>query len=281
MQVCISYYSSGSFSCCRALSLAQPDRITAPIDARRTVVLKGNVHPMAQPRFDQGPVEPAFRLSYITLMLKKTDAQQAALEQLLQAAARSGIAELPRLAHARAVCGSLWPEPERPGQDLRLVAVRRLHRGIRGARAQLAGVQRHGRASAGNVPYRNPSLSRGRRNRTSPRRRSPPFRRRWSRLWRVSWGSTTSIRNRPGIRCRPIRTALERTPWPRTIWPPFTTSPSCTRRVIDGTGQSIVVVGQSAIDPTDIQGFRSKYNLPALNLQTIPYSRDPGTDATP
>jgi uncharacterized protein (TIGR03437 family) len=64
--------------------LAQPDRITAPIDARRTVVLKGNVHPMAQPRFDQGAVEPAFRLSYVTLMLKKTDAQQAALGQLLQ-----------------------------------------------------------------------------------------------------------------------------------------------------------------------------------------------------
>ena len=62
---------------------AQPDRTTAPIDARRTVVLKNNVHPLAQPRFDQGPVEPAFRLGYVTLMLKKTDAQQAALDRLL------------------------------------------------------------------------------------------------------------------------------------------------------------------------------------------------------
>jgi len=34
---------------------AQPDRIAAPIDAHRTVVLKGNVHPLAQPRFDQAP----------------------------------------------------------------------------------------------------------------------------------------------------------------------------------------------------------------------------------
>ena len=63
--------------------VAQPDRITAPIDSRRTVVLRGNVHPYAQARFDQGPVEPAFRLDYITLLLKKTPAQQAALEQLL------------------------------------------------------------------------------------------------------------------------------------------------------------------------------------------------------
>ena len=64
--------------------VAQPERIAAPIDARRTVVLKGNVQPLAQPRFDQGPVEAAFRVGYITLMLKKTDAQQAALEELLQ-----------------------------------------------------------------------------------------------------------------------------------------------------------------------------------------------------
>ena len=64
--------------------VAQPDRISTPIDARRTVLLKGNIHPMAQPRFDQGPVEPDYRVGYITLMLKKTDAQQAALEQLLE-----------------------------------------------------------------------------------------------------------------------------------------------------------------------------------------------------
>ena len=38
---------------------------------------------MAQARFDQGAVEPAFHLGYITLMLKQTAAQQAALEQLL------------------------------------------------------------------------------------------------------------------------------------------------------------------------------------------------------
>src|ERR1035437_5648280 len=55
--------------------LAQPDRIAAPIDARRTVVLKGHIHPLAQPRFDQGPVEPAFRVGYVTLRLKKTDDQ--------------------------------------------------------------------------------------------------------------------------------------------------------------------------------------------------------------
>ncbi len=36
---------------------------------------------------------------------------------------------------------------------------------------------------------------------------------------------------------------------------------------IDGTGQSIAVVGQTDIDTSDIQSFRSKFNLSAPNLQ--------------
>jgi uncharacterized protein (TIGR03437 family) len=49
----------------------------------------------------------------------------------------------------------------------------------------------------------------------------------------------------------------------------------------DGTGQKIVVVGQSAIDFADIQGFRTKYHLPAVSLQIIrdPTSSDPGIDS--
>ena len=35
---------------------------------------------------------------------------------------------------------------------------------------------------------------------------------------------------------------------------------------IDGTGQKLVVIGQTAINMSDIQSFRSKFNLPAINL---------------
>ena len=61
---------------------AQQDRIVAPIDAR-TVVLRGSAPAKAQPAFDRGAVEPDLRLGNITLMLNRSAAQQAALEELL------------------------------------------------------------------------------------------------------------------------------------------------------------------------------------------------------
>ena len=73
--LCISFFAS--------LLPAQPDRITAAIDARRPVVVSGSVSPLAQPKYDQGAVDPGFRLGNITLMLKPSASQQTALEQLL------------------------------------------------------------------------------------------------------------------------------------------------------------------------------------------------------
>ena len=47
---------------------------------------------------------------------------------------------------------------------------------------------------------------------------------------------------------------------------------------IDGTGQKLVIVGQTDINVSDIDAFRSMYNLPAINLQQIlvPRQADPG-----
>ena len=62
---------------------AQQDRIVGKIDSHRTVILKGNMPPEAQPEYDQGAADPAQRLSGITLVLKKSPAQQMELEKLL------------------------------------------------------------------------------------------------------------------------------------------------------------------------------------------------------
>jgi uncharacterized protein (TIGR03437 family) len=43
------------------------------------------VHPLAQPRYDQGPVEATFRLSYVQVMFQQTAAQREGLNQLLAA----------------------------------------------------------------------------------------------------------------------------------------------------------------------------------------------------
>src|ERR1035438_5863581 len=47
----------------------------------------------------------------------------------------------------------------------------------------------------------------------------------------------------------------------------------------DGTGQKVVIAGQTRVALTDIQQFRAKFQLPASDpqLMLVPNTRDPGT----
>ena len=69
---------------CVTAQAEQPDRIVTNIDPAQTVILKGNVHPKAQPQYDQGPVDPAMRLPYITMSTKRTANQEADLKRFLK-----------------------------------------------------------------------------------------------------------------------------------------------------------------------------------------------------
>jgi uncharacterized repeat protein (TIGR03803 family) len=60
-----------------------PDRITAAIDSGQPVVLKGSVSPQAQAKFDRGAVDPSMILPRITMLVKPSSAQQSALDRLL------------------------------------------------------------------------------------------------------------------------------------------------------------------------------------------------------
>jgi subtilase family serine protease len=62
---------------------AQPGRITGPIDSSQMVPLKGNVHRLAQPQYDQGLVEDSLQFGYVTLVMAPSRGQQVALNQLL------------------------------------------------------------------------------------------------------------------------------------------------------------------------------------------------------
>jgi uncharacterized protein (TIGR03437 family) len=54
--------------------------------ASAAAILTGQiVHPLAQPGYDHGPVEPTFRLGHIQMMFQQTAAQRAGLDQLLVA----------------------------------------------------------------------------------------------------------------------------------------------------------------------------------------------------
>ena len=66
-----------------ATILAQRDRITGPVDRSQRIALKGNIHPQANPQFDAGLVDPTLRLDHVMVMLKRSAAQQGELDQLL------------------------------------------------------------------------------------------------------------------------------------------------------------------------------------------------------
>src|ERR1700686_2239607 len=58
-------------------------RITQAIDEKQLVILRGNVHPLAQTKFDQGAASDAQPLDRMLLLLQRAPEQEAALSQLL------------------------------------------------------------------------------------------------------------------------------------------------------------------------------------------------------
>jgi len=68
-----------------ALAQTQPSaRVTGAIDDRIRVTLKRNVHPLAQARYDQGPVPDSFLAKRMLLVLQRSPERETALQQFLQ-----------------------------------------------------------------------------------------------------------------------------------------------------------------------------------------------------
>ncbi len=62
---------------------SQPDRIVGAISNTPSVMLTNSMHPYAQQKYDQGAVEPSMKLSHVSMVLRSTPAQKADLKQLL------------------------------------------------------------------------------------------------------------------------------------------------------------------------------------------------------
>ncbi|MGB9233793.1 MAG: S53 family peptidase [Terriglobales bacterium] len=62
---------------------ASPDRISSAVVAAQTVRLTHGVPMQARPKFDQGRVSPSFKLPYVTLLTAPSASQQKALTKLL------------------------------------------------------------------------------------------------------------------------------------------------------------------------------------------------------
>jgi hypothetical protein len=58
-------------------------RIVDRVNESALVTLRGNTHPLAQPQFDQGAAPPDLPMARMLLVLKRSDAQEVALQKLL------------------------------------------------------------------------------------------------------------------------------------------------------------------------------------------------------
>jgi hypothetical protein len=68
----------------------QSSLVTSPIDDRVRITLKGNVHPLALPRYDQGAVPDSFPAERMLLLLQRPRERETALRQFLQDVHRAG-----------------------------------------------------------------------------------------------------------------------------------------------------------------------------------------------
>jgi subtilase family serine protease len=258
---------------------AQQDRITAAIDAHRSVVVRGSVSPQAQPKFDRGAVEPDFRLGNITLMLRPSAAQQAGLEQLL---AEQQDPASPNYHN--------WLTPEAYAERF----------GTSAPDVEKIGAWLHSQGFA--VQY----TARGRDFISFSGTASQVQAALHTEIHRYQVGGKTHFANATEVSLpaaiEPIVAGVlglhdfhPRAPRHQAL-PKFTASdgthyllPDDLATIYDlaplyeygytGVGQSIVIVGQSDIHPSDIATFRSSWGLSPTNIQLIATGTYPGFDS--
>jgi subtilase family serine protease len=84
LTVSLCWHAAGQDSdALRAAAIAPHPLITQAVDDSRLATLKGNTHPLARPEFDLGAAPASMPMSRMLLVLKRSREQESALEQLL------------------------------------------------------------------------------------------------------------------------------------------------------------------------------------------------------
>ena len=278
-------------TCLGTVSWAQqgrvPNRIPGRIDNARRTSLAGHVHPQARPQFDQGRVRPDATLDYVTIELEPSAAQKSDLERLLAEQQNPGSPDYHR-----------WLTPEQfadrfgvSTQDANTIAAWLQSQGLKvhaisrgrtwiafgGTAAQMEAAfqtELHEYIVNGEVHIANAS------NPSVPA---------------VLAGIVKGIGGLNDFRPKPAARSLRKPVSPRGSEPQYTASDGSHNLApndfsviynlnplysagIDGTGQALVIAGQTQINVADIRKFRSEYGLPPQDPQIVfvPGSRDPG-----
>jgi hypothetical protein len=245
----------------------QADRITGPLDSSQMVALTGDVHSFAQARFDLGHVDSAKMLHGVTLAFKPSAVQQAALDKLLaqqqdrsspnyhkwlspaQFAERFGMTQddINRV--------SAWLESQ--GFTVTSIANSRNQISFDGTVAQVESVFRteiHDYLVDGEIHFANAT------NPSVPAALAGVV---------LTVGHLHNFAPKPRIRIQSHFTS--------DLTGNHFLTPGDFATIydipsgMDGTGQSIAIVGQSAVNPTDLVNFRNAAGLAAKATQMILY----------
>lgn len=267
-----------------AQSGPQSNRITQSVQNRQRTTLAGHLPPRAKPENDRGRVAPSMEMSSVILTLSPSASQQADLEKLLAAQQTPGSPEYhgwltPEefgqrfgVSDADIAKISEWLE----GQGLKVdnVARGRNWISVSGTAAQMEAAfqtEIHGYGSGGETHFANA---------TEP---SVPA---------AFNGVVKGVRGLNDFRMRPRPATLSRPQnttgrggshylAPNDLATIYDITPLYNAG-INGTGQKIVVAGQTAINLSDIEQFRTNFNLAANDPQTVlvPGSRNPGVQSS-
>ena len=82
LSVCLTIFGSAGFGSAQTAAASSP-LITGPINETSLVTLTGNTHPLAQPKYDQGPVLDSMPMQHMYLLLRRSADQEKALTTLL------------------------------------------------------------------------------------------------------------------------------------------------------------------------------------------------------
>lgn len=267
--VLILTFSTGVF--------AQSSRV-ARIDRSVRVTLAGQIHPRARAEYDQGRVSPSRELSYVTLEFAPSASQKAALEALLEEQQNPASPNYHRwltpeqfadrfgVSSADIAQITSWLESE--GLTVKAVARGRNWIAAGGSAAQFEAAlhtEMHRYSINGEMHFANS---------TEP---SIPA---------ALKGVVRAIRGLNDFRARPAHHAMK---------PQYTSasgnhylSPNDVATIynfnpllsagLDGSGQTIVVAGQTQIQMANIDKFRTRFNLSQSEPQVtlVPGSSDPG-----
>ena len=276
-----------------------PSRIVESVNEGALVTLRGNTHPLAQPQYDQGAAPPDLPMARMLLVLKRSDAQEAALQALLDAQQDRNSPSYHQ-----------WLTPDQFGQQfgpsdqdmqaitlwlgLRGFQIGNISRGraiieFSGTAQQVQqafhteihkyvvnGVEHWANASDPQIPAALAPVIES-INSLHNFEKKPMYR----LVRKPSAGSAASVAPALGSETTIVDQALCGddcyfvSPYDfATIYnvlPLWNATPA-----IDGTGETIAIVNRSNINPQDITDFRSLFALPPNNPQVILNGPDPG-----